>query len=82
MLKNLGEGRFEDVSARVGLAPKGYGQGATVADYDGDGDPDVYVTRYGRNTLWRNDRDPGRFTDVTDGGRSCLRQLEPRRGVR
>ena len=37
-----------------------------MADYDGDGDPDVYVTRYGRNTLWRNDRDRGRFTDVTD----------------
>ena len=34
-----------------------------MADYDGDGDPDVYVTRYGRNTLWRNDG--GRFTDVT-----------------
>ena len=37
-----------------------------MADYDGDGDPDVYVTRYGRNTLWRNDRERGRFTDVTD----------------
>ena len=35
-----------------------------MADYDGDGDPDVYVTRYGPNTLWRNDRD-GHFTDVT-----------------
>ena len=57
LLKNLGDGRFEDVSARVGLTPKGYGQGVTVADYDGDGDPDVYVTRYGRNTLWRNDRE-------------------------
>jgi hypothetical protein len=34
-----------------------------VADYDGDGDPDVYVTRYGGNTLWRNDG--GRFVDVT-----------------
>ncbi|HEX3450002.1 MAG TPA: CRTAC1 family protein [Isosphaeraceae bacterium] len=66
LLRNLGGGRFEDVSARVGLAPKGYGQGVTVADYDGDGDPDVYVTRYGRNTLWRNDRQRGRFTDVTD----------------
>ena len=66
LLRNLGEGRFEDVSAQAGLAPKGYGQGVTVADYDGDGDPDVYVTRYGRNTLWRNDRQRGRFTDVTD----------------
>jgi hypothetical protein len=65
LLHNLG-GRFEDVSAKVGLGPKGYGQGVAVADYDGDGDPDVYVTRYGRNTLWRNDRDHGRFTDVTE----------------
>jgi hypothetical protein len=65
-LKNLGGGRFEDVSTRVGLTPKGYGQGVTVADYDGDGDPDVYVTRYGRNTLWRNDRERRLFTDVTD----------------
>ena len=37
-----------------------------MADYDADGDPDVYVTRYGRNTLWRNDREEGRFTDVTE----------------
>ncbi len=66
LLRNRGEGGFEDVSARVGLAAKGYGQGVCVADYDGDGDPDVYVTRYGRNTLWRNDRKLGRFVDVTD----------------
>ena len=66
LLKNLGDGRFEDVSDRVGLGPKGYGQGVTVADYDADGDPDVYVTRYGRNTLWRNDRDHGRFIDMTE----------------
>jgi enediyne biosynthesis protein E4 len=66
LLRNLGNGKFEDISARVQLSAKGYGQGVTVADYDADGDPDVYVTRYGRNTLWRNDRDSGRFTDVTE----------------
>jgi hypothetical protein len=72
LLRNLGDGKFEDVSARVGLAPKGYGQGLTVADYDADGDPDVYVTRYGRNTLWQNDRQRGRFVDVTDeAGVAC-----------
>jgi hypothetical protein len=70
LLRNLGGGRFEDVSASVGLAPRGYGQGVAVADYDGDGDPDVYVTRYGRNTLWRNDR--GHFTDATaEAGVGC-----------
>ena len=62
LLRNDGGGRFTDASAEAGLVPKGYGQGVTVADYDGDGDPDVFVTRYGMNTLWRNDR--GRFVDV------------------
>ncbi len=72
MLKNLGDGRFEDVSASIGLKPKGYGQEVAVADYDNDGDPDVYVTRHGRNTLWRNDRQRGCFTDVTaDAGVDC-----------
>ncbi len=35
-----------------------------VADYDNDGDPDLYVTNYGADRLWRNDGD-GTFTDVT-----------------
>lgn len=65
LLRNDGDGRFVDVSRQAGLSPRGYGQGVTVADYDGDGDPDVFVTRYGVNTLWRNDRDLGRFSDVT-----------------
>ncbi len=70
LVENRGGGRFEDVSARAGLSSKGYGQGVTVADYDGDGDADVYVTRYGPNTLWRNDR--RRFTDVTaEAGVGC-----------
>jgi hypothetical protein len=72
LLRNLGNGQFEDVSEHVGLTAKGYGQGVTVADYDSDGDPDVYVTRYGRNTLWQNDRERGQFVDVTDtAGVAC-----------
>ena len=79
LLRNLGGGRFEDVSTAAGLVPKGYGQGVTVADYDGDGDPDVYVTRYGRNTLWRNDR--GRFHRRYRRGGRGLPALEPGRGL-
>src|SRR5579864_3161422 len=70
LLRNDGGGRFTDVSAEVGLTSRGYGTGVTIADYDGDGDPDVYVTRYGANTLWRNDA--GHFTDVTaEAGVGC-----------
>ena len=64
LLRNDGDGQFTDVSAQVGFVSKGYGQGVCVADYDGDGDPDVYITRYGANTLWRNDG--GTFADATE----------------
>ena len=58
LLRNIGNGRFEDISGR-GAQPERLWARRHVADYDADGDPDVYVTRYGRNTLWRNDREPG-----------------------
>lgn len=55
---------FTDVSARAGFAAGDYGMGAAVGDYDNDGDPDVYITNYGPNRLYRNNAD-GTFTDVT-----------------
>jgi hypothetical protein len=56
--------RFEDVTARSGLAGTGFGMGAAVGDYDNDGYPDLYVTAYGGNTLYRNNGN-GTFTDAT-----------------
>ena len=41
-----------------------YGMGVAVGDYDNDGFEDIYVTSYGANTLYHNNRD-GTFTDVT-----------------
>ena len=38
--------------------------GAAVGDYDNDGDPDLYVTHFGSNILFRNNGN-GTFTDVT-----------------
>ena len=56
-------GRFEPVGDGHG-ADLGYGMGATVGDYDNDGDVDLYVTNVGANVLLRNDG-AGRFEDVT-----------------
>ncbi len=63
LYRNLGGGRFEDRTVAAGLDLSLYGMGAAVADYDGDGDTDVYLTAVGPNRLLRNDG--GRFTDVT-----------------
>ena len=54
LYRNLGDGRFADVSAAAGLALSAYGMGVTVADYDADGDPDLYVTTLGPNLLLEN----------------------------
>ena len=63
LYRNRGNGRFEDVTQKAGLSFSAYGMGVTAADYDGDGDPDLYLTCVGDNRLLRNDG--GRFTDVT-----------------
>jgi hypothetical protein len=65
LYRNLGGGRFEDVTARAGVGDRGYGSGAAVGDIDNDGDPDLFVTNLGRDTLLLN-RGDGTFTDITD----------------
>jgi len=65
LYRNEGNGRFSDVTEESGLAIVGWGMGTAWGDYDGDGDLDLVVTRYGTNLLWRNNGD-GSFTDVTD----------------
>jgi len=64
LYRNRGDGTFEDVTARAGLALAGWGQGACAGDYDNDGYTDLYVTFWGQNRLFRNRRD-GTFEDVT-----------------
>ncbi len=65
LYRNDGTGRFSQVTALSGLDFQGYGMGAAAADYDNDGDPDLYVTEFGPNRLFRNNGD-GSFTDVTE----------------
>ncbi len=64
LYENDGTGKFEDVTARVGLDIVLYGMGVAVGDYDGDGDDDIYLTAVGNDRLLRNDGGE-RFVDVT-----------------
>ena len=66
LYRNLGGGRFEDITARAGVAVGDRASvGAAFADIDNDGDPDLFVTavREG-NLLFRNDGG-GKFTNIT-----------------
>ena len=58
------DGRFEDVTVAAGVGGEGqWGAGAFVADYDGDGWPDILVTNFGPNVLYHNKGD-GTFENV------------------
>ena len=64
LYRNLGNLRFEDVTAKSGLGRTGWGQGACVGDYDNDGRRDLFVTYYGHSVLYHNEGG-GVFRDVT-----------------
>jgi len=61
---NNQDGTFADVTRQAGLAIEMYGIGVAVADYDNDGNDDVYLTCLGPNHLFRN-LGGGKFADVT-----------------
>src|SRR5262249_25254179 len=78
LYRNLGKGKFKDVTREVGLdklaggKPWFYSHGCAVADIDRDGWPDLLVTGWGQVALFRNvpvdPNDPKkgrRFEDVT-----------------
>ncbi len=60
-----GATHFTDVTKAAGLATRGWGVAIAVGDYDNDGLPDMYVTGFGHNVLYRN-VGGCRFEDVTD----------------
>jgi len=71
LLRNRGDGTFDEVGVAAGVAHDGAAWGVEWLDYDGDGLLDVYVAnmpasdgRDGANVLYRNNGD-GTFTDVT-----------------
>ena len=64
LYRNNGNGTFTDITKSAGIGHRGYGMGCVFADYDGDGNIDLYVTNYGENVLYRNNGD-STFSDMT-----------------
>jgi hypothetical protein len=71
LYRNRGNGSFEDIAERLGIADvnhpdTGVSMGGVWGDYDNDGFEDLFLYRWGRQELFHNDRGQG-FTRVTDG---------------
>jgi len=65
LYKNNRDGTFIDVTAQAGVSANTFGMGVAVGDYDNDGNPDIFVSAYGRPILYRNNGN-GTFTDVSE----------------
>ena len=66
LYRNNGDGTFTDVAAPAGVDElMGLSNGGCAADYDNDGDQDLFVTNWGTSKLFRNNGS-GAFVDVTN----------------
>jgi hypothetical protein len=65
LYRNLGGGRFADVTDKAGVGHPGWAMGVCTADVDADGRQDIYVTGLGRNHLYRNNGG-GAFAEIAE----------------
>ncbi len=65
LFRNLGNGRFANVTESAGLGDDRFGQGVTSGDFNADGYPDLLVGNVGPNRLYVNNGD-GTFAEVAD----------------
>ena len=65
LFRNKGDGIFEDITAKAGVAGTGYGMGCAVGDYDNDGHDDIFVSGFRHSILYHH-RGDGTFEDVTE----------------
>jgi enediyne biosynthesis protein E4 len=76
LFHNNHDGTFTDVAAKAGVTNDRWGYGVSIADFDNDGWPDIYVGNYGKNRLYRNNHD-GTFTDVAEKAGVALGNWSP-----
>ncbi|HKW19262.1 MAG TPA: FG-GAP-like repeat-containing protein [Terriglobales bacterium] len=78
LYRNLGNGKFEDVTSKAGLDPNMHALSCTVGDYDNDGFADIALGDWDRPLLFHNEKNGG-FKDVTKEA-GITRGLSPRSG--
>ena len=85
---NQGDGRFVEVTSAAGVGNLGKGHGATFADFDGDGDLDLYAGLGGHydadvwpNSLYRNDGPVGNYLGLQLMGTASSRDAIGARAV-
>jgi len=64
LYRNNKDGTFTDVTKEAGISANLFGMGVGIADYDGDGYQDIFLTGYEKCVLYHNNGD-GTFKDVT-----------------
>ena len=63
LYRNLGNGKFENVADKAGIADDSWACGVCAGDFDNDGHVDLYITCFGPNRLYRN-RGDGTFEEA------------------
>ena len=76
LFHNNHDGTFTNVAEKAGVTNDRWGYGVSVADFDNDGWPDIYVGNYGKNRLYHNNHD-GTFTDVAEKAGVTLGNWSP-----
>ena len=72
LFHNNRDGTFTDVTREAGLDhARAWGTGVTAADYDNDGDQDIFLAAFGENLLFRNDPGPSGARFFTETGRAA-----------
>lgn len=65
LYRNLGDWKFEEVTAKAGVSNERWGMAVTVGDVNNDGFPDIFISNYGTARLYKNNGN-GTFTDIAE----------------